>query len=518
MPQAQSLAGCKAQSATEPCRLCHVQQGADLGDVNFAAAEQARVLWEVRADRAAVASKSRSSLADAGLAVNPSPLETAALAFDTTRQIPPEPLHAELLGISLLTLSLLCGWLTGRWLNALSAILSNMTTPWSTELPTLVLSRRGRIKLDAEQVCRAVQLLPFALSWPRADRITDWLEPGMFSATARLELQDRLGSTFCSAIREAFVALAQSNATIFTDERPSGTDWLADLQQNVNAARETLCNVFGDTMNRPNTHTTVAHIADSADMFAVPKNFDVRTLETKHGAFRRFIARSNNRFVERQIIDWANVKQAMHYLARGGELNPALAHLVPDNVLEALHTDPVFDQLLERVPTSDLHGGHDAGGGRGSDKPTWTGLLQGLRLCAAEAALCVVATRKATAYMKVTLPGRPAHLTIVRAGDVWEVWEDRLPSTTNRAPRGPRPGVSLVRVHSVWAIGQDVWTRVEWYRTTGAVQLTTQCRIFTGPQAAVPGCDSLLPLDCLIRRAHILQHGPLLLHNKYFIK
>ena len=123
MPQAQELAGCKKQSATQPCRMCHVQQGDDLGDVNYDVRLNARTLWEVREDRNAVSQGLRRQPVDPGLAYTPSALEDVELSFDTTRQLPPEPLHSELIGISLLAVSLLASMLTGKWRNSLSSII-----------------------------------------------------------------------------------------------------------------------------------------------------------------------------------------------------------------------------------------------------------------------------------------------------------------------------------------------------------------------------------------------------------
>lgn len=104
MPQAQELAGCKHQSATKPCRMCHVTKGAELGDPTFDAKLRARTLWEVREDRQSVIANQRTAPLDIGLALSASVLEDVDLVFDHTRQLPPEPLHAELLGISLLVL------------------------------------------------------------------------------------------------------------------------------------------------------------------------------------------------------------------------------------------------------------------------------------------------------------------------------------------------------------------------------------------------------------------------------
>lgn len=51
MPQAQALAGCKSQSATKPCRMCHVKTGEDLGNVEYDAKANQRTIWHMREDR-----------------------------------------------------------------------------------------------------------------------------------------------------------------------------------------------------------------------------------------------------------------------------------------------------------------------------------------------------------------------------------------------------------------------------------------------------------------------------------
>ena len=66
-------------------------------------------------------------------------------------------------------------------------------------------------------------------------------------------------------------------------------------------------------MQRPNFHTTLAHAHESAgaDSFAIPNNVDVRTLETYHGLFRRFIANSSNHVVERSTRTFVALLQSL---------------------------------------------------------------------------------------------------------------------------------------------------------------------------------------------------------------
>jgi hypothetical protein len=158
--------------------------------------------------------------------------------------------------------------------------------------------------------------MPFVLTMPRADRVEDWLQPTHFTKTALEDFDERDVKDFIPRLRVAFVLLAESNVAVFADERAHDAESLDQLQTAVNAARAALGNLFGSTFARPNTHTSGSHLAEAADRFAVPKNFDVRMLETNHGPFRRFIARSSNTGIERQIMEWENIKQALLFLAR----------------------------------------------------------------------------------------------------------------------------------------------------------------------------------------------------------
>ena len=195
--------------------MCHVDHGEeDLGDVAYDAKANRRTIWQMREDR------KRDTLIDKGLADTSSALEDNDLVFDPTRQIPPEPLHAELIGISLLAVSKLALMLTNKWLSSLSAHLSLLhNAAWvGNKLPPLTLSRRQRVKLNAEEVCSVVQLLPFALTWPGHDRIGDWLERPMFTSVADSEMMDRCGPSYCALIRNAFLCLATSNVAVFAEE------------------------------------------------------------------------------------------------------------------------------------------------------------------------------------------------------------------------------------------------------------------------------------------------------------
>ena len=368
--------------------------------------------------------------------------------------------------------------------------------------------------MNAEQVCRAVQLLPFALCWPTRDRIGDWLEPGMFSDKADAELKARVGTGYCCELRRAFLLLATSNAAVFAESRASGTGSLVEMQEHVTASRQAFGTLFGTLLDRPNAHTTAAHMVQGADDFALPKNFDVRTYETKHGPFRRFISGSSSRVVERQMMEWANIQQALTYLARDDCAADAFRRdLLPARVREAIRSDPGCKL------SSNPHGGQDFGEDaqlpqarwskpRAEEEGPWTLTETERTECGAGPAEGI------TSHTFVRLGGRPQHLGMISAGDAWECapppsWGDLAP------PRGPRPGVAIVVVHSVFRVRAATWVRVTWHKDTRAVQPTTGCPIYKGWNSKRA---TLVPYECLVRRAHLVQFGTFLLLNKYFIK
>ena len=90
------------------------------------------------------------NLTDPGMAPKPSSFEDETLAFDQTVQIP-KPFHAELLGISLLIISLLVAALTSANLRALNELVPLIQTPWKSKLPSLELSRRQHAKINADE-------------------------------------------------------------------------------------------------------------------------------------------------------------------------------------------------------------------------------------------------------------------------------------------------------------------------------------------------------------------------------
>ena len=223
------------------------------------------------------------------------------------------------------------------------------------------------------------------------------------------------------------------------------------------------------------------------------------------------------------MMEWANMQQALTYHAHDGRVADAPGNgVLPQSVLLAIKTDPVFAQLLGRKPSTDPHGGQDLGDGAHPTLGTrWSKPLgraaSDQALTDAERAACGAVAEDAEAedmsnHKSVWLCGRPLHLSTISADDAWEC---RLPvGEGGRAPRGPRLGVSIVQVHSVWWVGVTAWARVIWFKNTGKVQPTTEWCLYQ-PCLTRP---TLAPASWLLRRAHLVQHGTALLLNKYFIK
>ena len=333
------------------------------------------------------------------------------------------------------------------------------------------------------------------------------------------DFEDRGINYFIPLLRNTFILLADSIKVVFADERLNDAASLEQLQAAVIAARTALRDVFGETFDRPNTHTSSAHLADGADRYAVPKNFDVRTLETNHAGFRRFIARSSNIVVERQMMEWENMKQALHFLANGGD--PAAA-LVPDHILKLLREDPVFQKLLGRAPASNPHGGRETD--RTRSHVTWIGSPIDGTVTTSEQAW-ILPTHLASARMElqvhefsgVEIPSRPDHLAKICKGDAWECVSSAGSTADLQMPSGPRRGVGIAVVDSIIRDEKDQpWVRVVWFGKKGGLQTTVQCQPYEEKTSA--RYTRILPVTSLQRRAHFVQHGVHLLLNRFFIK
>ena len=491
--------------------MCHVENGENLGDVTYDAKLFARTVWEIEDARAEVKNGACNGPRDRGLANTPSPLESSGLIFDVTQQIPPEPLHALLLGIGLVCLSVFIKSLTSKWKDAIGAILRLLSGQvWSEKFPPLKLSKKNRLKMNAEEISRTIQLLPFALSWPAGDRIGDWLEERMFTAAARTGFEELNVGNAPTSIRQAFILLAAANVAVFGEERANDEASLNDIQQRIDAAIVAMTSIFGQVLIRPNTHTLSAHLVDAARMYATPKNFDVRALEAKHAPFRRFISRSSNLAVERQMLMWANVQQAIQFVKNGGDAN----QMIPDDVLSLLRSDDaVFAQLLDRSYKNP----HDLSvpGSPFTNNITWGKSVKGeVNLTEYECWVCEVDLDDVIVSEVSFVVFEDVSRTSLRIcqTEFWliEVHDSRL------APAGPRAGYGLAKISQVLRINDIPFVRVRWYGKTNYTQPSTQCDAYAEKQN--PRFQTIMPAYSVARRIHMVQHGPLLLLNKYFLK
>jgi hypothetical protein len=141
------------------------------------------------------------------------------------------------------------------------------------------------------------------------------------------------------------------------------------------------------------------------------------------------------------------MQQALNFLA-AGDISSEQARLIPDDVLAHIRRDTVFAQLLERVASTDPHGG------RAGDAPRAHNLTRKhyktRRLSSPERAITSsVNTNKVRCYNKGIFP----ELGTITAQ---EVWECRLPARRrgaaatraacrSRAGASPRHGRACTR-------------------------------------------------------------------------
>jgi hypothetical protein len=525
MPQAQALAGCMSQRCGRPCRMCNITYSDDLGDMNFDEQACIRTKWEIQ-DYRTKFETDNTALEDTGLNKESSALSDPGLSFDETTGIPPEPLHSELAGISKLIVSTLLGSLTGKWINNLGLLLARMKTPWKYKLPDPALSQQGNVKMNAEQVCKFVSILPFLLSSPDTQgdgRPREWLRVTMFTEAARQEFTSRLGEGFCACIRKAIQSLAESNALVFTEERLNDSSSLLKLEKTIRDTRRVLTKVFGtQLLARPNTHTGV-HLPYAADLFAVLKNCDVRTYETKHAPFKRIIAHTNKKGVEVQMMIFSNTKQALRFLAAGGE--PRSESVITDELRQFVRGDVCMAQLLEDASMSSAHSERLQ-----ANKLSETGSLQlrnptgSVTLSLVERAINPTLMQTAITYKGVKFPRSRLMYSRdeINVGEYWEV--DLASSSYSEAivaPVGPRSGFAIALVNSILVNAvidvPTVWVRVSWLaKTSNVPQELTGCHTYELRSAS--RFSPLISVHNLARPVHIVEQGLKCLLNPYFIK
>jgi hypothetical protein len=333
---------------------------------------------------------------------------------------------------------------------------------------------------------------------------------------ALADFDERNIRNFIPLLRQAFILLASSNAVVFADERANDELSLTHIQSTVSAARTAMRNVYESHFDRPNTHTSNAHLADSADRYGMPKNFDVRTYETNHAPFRRFIARSSNIVVERQMMEWENIKQALQFLANGGDPD---VDLIPSQILRALREDPVLHKLLERAQASSPHDVPNTVPTHRHENVKWIGTAALVTLAPAERTLVYSMQQKSRKQVEefdgVHISTRAEHVARIHKGDVWECRSKAAQPLT--MPAGPRASTGLIMVQSIFRDQfAQAWVRVQWYGKKGTLQPSVQCQPYEHKSA--PRYPLIVPVVCLHRRAHLVQHGVHLLLNRYFIK
>ena len=367
----------------------------------------------------------------------------------------------------------------------------------------------------------------------------------MFKDVKATELRERVGPDFCKQIRTGFILAAASNALVFVEERARGTEYVDSLSKAIISARQHNKMVWGDIMDRPNAHTGL-HIPESAALYGVPTNVNASRFETKHSTPKSVAADSNNRVLERQMMLDAQVQDAIHFIAHGGEIHPGNTSLSADAVALLQTPDDVVARLLnarvsndQRRSTDDeckvtklsrrtmissktSYGKHIGARGLTSQELIWSQTLTqvGVSRSGCQAVAGASAGTQYDLYDAVGLPGREFFCAVLNKGEFWEV--QLPPGGANmpvgcRLPVGPSIGVAILQILDIVCIDRDAYVRPLWLgRARSVPQQMTQCHSYE--LRTHDKFPALVKAQWLQRRVHVHQTAGMFTLNRFFIK
>jgi hypothetical protein len=373
MVQAQKSAGSLGPTANYPCRCCGVHKG-DLDDL-----AQCDVCALRKTDctrRGVRARKSRQETNRAGLARDPSFLESSQVAIDVTTQIPPEPCHAETLGMGSLLLTNLATDLTSTGLLELNRSIAGIQLPRGWTRPgAIALSATETIGLSAVDIRHAIQLLPFALLHLRTNiKFTRLRQTTQQRMRARLRPNATERACVNEWSQEAIAcacAVAQANHETALQDRECSLDEEVDLHTHGKGPLETLHRSIttsrasmsdfwpGVLAGRPNAHTGLHH-PEAAHLFGLVSNLDAGPFELRHAAIRATAANTSGRNVSQELMERQNIRETFRAISKGYPAREPWG--IPPDALELMRQDEVFARLLhpDAASRTTFYGANDA--------------------------------------------------------------------------------------------------------------------------------------------------------------
>lgn len=349
MVAAQHMAASKRPGkADHSDRMSHVHRD-DLGNLEYDIRANRKTVQQVRDLREKLAVEEVSSeevarrLQEMGLHEWDSVVEY--LKADAHSQIPPEPLHSELLGIVRLAFQKLLEELTEGGIARLNEAFTNQPLPlgW-LPLPELRLATTtGKLSTGAVDILHFTKLAPFALK--------DLLAlPPVGAGDPRQVMQHDFSRlprvTFKRAAKEKyeagdrgkklyplFVALAESVTSVLAPDRAAGSpaaeNESADkLNAAIVHARGLLKECWPDACSKPNFFTGL-HYRESAILFGCTQLLNAALEEIKHTIFKETVPGTSGREVAVDLARYANVLQAVRLIHAGHYRHPAVMALPP---------------------------------------------------------------------------------------------------------------------------------------------------------------------------------------------
>ena len=372
MVDAQKFAAAKGVgNATKPDRMSHAARSQK--DERNSACIDMSLLWDdsifgdlrktlqqlrhIRSRLAKIGRKGvrKKLLSIFGLQLFASPGES--IEFDPTRNIPPEPLHSEVLGVLRSFFIQFWHLLTDEGKRRVNQAFREVLLPqhWNL-LRALELSSEGKLTTGAMDLLHLAQVAPFALR----DFLVGPSDDSYFVRSAVTE-----GRARKQQIYAALVSVSRELFFIYCRKRPASTpeedrDSAQELHEVVRHTRTALDGEAfpGRFSNSPN-YLTGVHYREAAQDQGHPRLLSVALQEMKHGTFKKRVPSLSGRNDSVELLQMSNSLQAVRFLRRvvqQGALDHPAVKKLPDQVRRFLASgNPRLEELLSPL-TEDSKG------------------------------------------------------------------------------------------------------------------------------------------------------------------
>ena len=202
------------------------------------------------------------------------------------------------------------------------------------------------------------------------------------------------------------------------------------------------------------------------------------------------------------MMIWSNLKQAMLYLARGGE-----SASISSEISQFIRDDDICGQLLTRIKSSDPHGDNAEDGSGVLSNAVWGSAEshdnQNLHWSAEEAQQGQLGSVSVVSLHRMVIASISGGVMAeIRVGEAWELGKTQ--ADPGEMPAGPRTGVGILVVQNIYKVDNNTaLLRVYWLGRVSILELTGCYSYQIRSAARFP---VLIFAHRLRRRVHVIQH------------